>query len=157
MIRYSLRCENDHVFESWFQSASAFETLARAGHVGCPSCASVKVAKTLMAPHVSAKTKAKGREIATPAAPAPAAPTPAPMATGPDPEFVKAVEKLRAHVEANSEYVGSRFAREATEMHLGDKPHRPIYGETTPEEARRLAEDGVPALPLPFIPRQKTN
>lgn len=153
MIRYSLKCENDHVFESWFQSASAFETLASSGHVGCPACGSESVEKTLMAPAVSASTKAKGKTTE----PAPPAPQAGQMATGPDPEFVKAVEKLRAHVEANSEYVGNNFAREATEMHLGDKPHRPIYGETTPDEAKRLAEDGVPALPLPFIPRQKTN
>ena len=42
-------------------------------------------------------------------------------------------------------------------MHDGEKPHRPIYGEAKPEEAKKLVEDGVPALPLPFIPKQKTN
>jgi hypothetical protein len=155
MIRYTLKCDNGHGFESWFQSASAFETLKNAGHLGCPDCGSTGVEKTLMSPSVSPKTKAKGKPA--PAPQPPAAPAARPMAAAPDPELVKAVEKLRAHVEANSEYVGNRFAREATDMHLGDKPHRPIYGETTPEEAKRLAEDGVPALPLPFIPRQKTN
>jgi hypothetical protein len=42
-------------------------------------------------------------------------------------------------------------------MHLGDTPARSIYGEVAPADAKRLAEDGVPALPLPFIPRAKTN
>jgi hypothetical protein len=28
MIRYALKCAEDHRFESWFQSASAFDTLA---------------------------------------------------------------------------------------------------------------------------------
>ena len=42
-------------------------------------------------------------------------------------------------------------------MHEGDVPHRSIYGEAKLEEARKLVEDGVPAMPLPFIPRQKTN
>ena len=26
MIRYSLRCERGHTFESWFQSSSAYES-----------------------------------------------------------------------------------------------------------------------------------
>jgi len=42
-------------------------------------------------------------------------------------------------------------------MHEGDMPHRSIYGEVKPDEAKKLAEDGVPAVPLPFVPRQKTN
>ena len=42
-------------------------------------------------------------------------------------------------------------------MHDGEVPHRPIYGDVKPDEAKKLIEDGVPALPLPFIPKQKTN
>ena len=67
------------------------------------------------------------------------------------------MKKLRDHVEKTSEYVGDSFAKEARAIHDGDSPHRAIYGEARPDEARKLAEDGIPALPLPFIPRQKTN
>ena len=79
------------------------------------------------------------------------------MTNAPDAELVAAIKKLRDHVEKNSDYVGQDFAREARAMHEGDTPHRPIYGEVATDEAKKLVEDGVPALPLPFIPRQKTN
>ena len=79
------------------------------------------------------------------------------MAVPNDPEIAEAVQKLRDHVEKNSEYVGDRFASEARAIHDGDSPERAIYGQANAEEAKKLAEDGIPALPLPFIPRQKTN
>ncbi len=148
MIRYALKCENDHQFESWFKSSEAFDQLARNGLVDCPQCSSSSIEKTLMAPRVPAKSNKP--EVAN------LAPT-QPMASGPDPKIEKALKELRAHVESNSEYVGPRFAAEATSMHLGDKPSRSIYGEVNPEEAKRMAEDGVPAMPLPFVPKQKTN
>ena len=42
-------------------------------------------------------------------------------------------------------------------MHDGEVPHRSIYGEAKPAEAKKLIEDGVPVAPLPFIPNRKTN
>ncbi len=143
MIRFALKCENDHRFESWFQSGAAFEILQSRDLVACPTCASTAVQKDLMAPKVSAKQTEE--------------PETRPMATAPDPELANAIKKLRDHVEKTSDYVGPDFAREARAMHEGEVPHRPIYGEAKAEEAKRLLEDGVPALPLPFTPRQKTN
>ena len=52
MIRYSLKCDKAHDFDSWFQSAAAFEALQQAGHVTCPICGSGTVEKSLMAPVV---------------------------------------------------------------------------------------------------------
>ena len=144
----ALKCENDHQFESWFNSAGAFEKLAGMKLVECPQCSSVSVEKTLMAPRVPAKSN---KSVNTAPAPLQA------MASGSDPKLERALKELRSHVETNSEYVGPRFAAEATSMHLGDTPQRSIYGEVKPEEAKRMAEDGVRALPLPFVPKQKTN
>ena len=79
------------------------------------------------------------------------------MAATPDPEIAKAIKEIREHVEKNSDYVGDKFVQEARAMHEGETPHRPIYGEAKADEAKKLVDDGVPALPLPFIPRQKTN
>ncbi len=148
MIRYALKCENDHQFETWFKSADSFDQLVGMGLVDCPQCASSSVEKSLMAPRVPAKSNQS-----VGGAPSPVQP----MASGPDPKLEAALMELRAHVETNSEYVGPRFATEATSMHLGETPHRSIYGEVNPEEAKRLVDDGVPALPLPFVPKQKTN
>ena len=154
MIRYTLKCENDHRFESWFQSAEAFDTLSRQGLAACPTCGATQVEKTLMAPTVRpARNAAKAEVVPT----VPDNTPPQPMAVPNDPEIAEAVQKLRDHVEKNSEYVGDRFASEARAIHDGDSPERAIYGQANAEEAKKLAEDGIPALPLPFIPRQKTN
>ena len=40
---------------------------------------------------------------------------------------------------------------------LSDWPERPIYGEARAEDARKLLEDGIPVLPLPFMPKRNTN
>jgi hypothetical protein len=50
-----------------------------------------------------------------------------------------------------------RFATEARAIHAGNAPERSIWGETKPEEARALIEDGVPVAPLPFVPTRKAN
>ena len=55
MIRYALRCERGHAFESWFQDSSSFEKQAKRGLVSCPTCDSVKVEKSIMAPQIPRK------------------------------------------------------------------------------------------------------
>lgn len=141
MIRYALSCADGHAFESWFQSAAAYDSLAAGGHVACPVCGSAKVQKTLMAPAVAT---AEAR---------PAAPT----LSEPANPVEEAMRALRRQVEENSEYVGMNFVTEARRMHQGEAPERAIYGEARPDEARRLIEDGVPVAPLPFMPARKTN
>jgi hypothetical protein len=42
-------------------------------------------------------------------------------------------------------------------MHLGDAPERAIYGEATGADVRALLADDIPVLPLPFMPRRRTN
>ena len=60
MVKFSLLCDQDHVFEAWFQSNESFESQKQAGHICCPDCASVSVRKALMAPNLSTpKTKAR--------------------------------------------------------------------------------------------------
>lgn len=152
MIRYALKCADGHAFESWFQSADAYDKLRATGMVTCGQCGSTEVEKALMAPPVRAS-----RNAAQP----PAAPT-APQAQPPElaagqGEMEQAIAALKKQVEANSDYVGKNFAREARNMYLGDTPQRAIHGEARPEEAKALIEDGVPVLPLPFLPSRKTN
>jgi len=143
MIQYSLKCENDHGFDSWFASADAYDKLADNGMVSCAVCGSTKVSKAIMAPRVRTT---KGKE-------APAAPTLPTEKSGAE----QAMAEMRAQVEQNSEYVGTNFATEARSMHLGDAPERAIYGEAKPEEAKSLIEDGIPVTPLPFMPTRKSN
>ena len=57
--------------------------------------------------------------------------------------------EIRQHIETTHDYVGDSFASEARAMYYGEAEHRPVWGEVTPDEAKYLIEEGVPALPLP--------
>ena len=63
-------------------------------------------------------------------------------------EMKALTEKMRE----NADYVGDKFAEEARKIHFGETEARGIYGEATPDEARSLAEDGVPFMPMPVFP-----
>ena len=139
MIRYSLRCDQGHEFDGWFRSSDGFDSLRASGQVTCAVCGSAKVEKALMAPRV-----AHGEGSA-------------PDLHSPRDEREATLDKLRRHVEANSDYVGMSFAAEARAMHEGSAPERAIHGEAKLEDARKLIEDGIPVTPLPFRSRQRAN
>ncbi len=141
MIRYSLRCAKEHAFDSWFQSAEAYDALRGAGHIACPVCGDGTIEKTLMAPAVRPAEKAA---------------TPAPL-SAPQNDIEAAFAEMRRQIEANSDYVGVNFVSEARKMHAGEIEERSIYGEAKPEEARALLEEGVNVAPLPFMPSRKAN
>jgi hypothetical protein len=70
------------------------------------------------------------------------------------PDAMRAVlQKLRAEVERNCDYIGTDFADEARRIHKGEAAPRPIYGEATPEQAEILAEEGVEVARIPWVPR----
>lgn len=142
MIRYTLKCDQDHSFESWFQSNDAFDKLKAAGMVACAVCGSTKIDKQLMAPAIRPARNATPRDT--------------PLAT-PQSESELALAALRAHIEATSDYVGLNFATQARAMHDGALPERAIHGEARLDEARALLEEGIPVTPLPFLPSRKTN
>ena len=140
MIRFSLKCSQDHSFERWFQSSEAYEKLAAAGLLSCIDCGDSHIMKSLMTPKLSTR-KPKSKTSLT-----------VPMG-----DKEKALAKLKAAVEKNSDYVGMNFASEARAMHDGEQPTRSIYGEARPEEAKALIEDGIRVAPLPFMPKRQTN
>jgi hypothetical protein len=152
MIRYNLRCERDHAFESWFQSSSAYESQEKRKLVNCPVCGSAKVERAIMAPQIVSK---KSKDIAAPAAAATTevtAPASTPLMMAQERELRAKLKELRDHIVKNADNVGERFPNEARKMHYGDIEHRPIYGEASPEEARSLIEEGVEVSPLPILP-----
>lgn len=146
MIRFDLICDQEHEFDSWFASSSAFDDQKRAGFVSCPYCGSEKVSKSLMAPSISAKSNKTSRRNH-------------PMLSANDDpavrEMAENIRKMRKHVADNAEYVGKNFAKEAREMHYEEKPARGIYGEATAEDAKSLIEEGVGVMPLPTLPEEK--
>lgn len=163
MIKYTLRCPENHRFDSWFASSEGFEKLASAGLLSCAVCGATKVEKALMAPNVQLERGAQTADVPT-TVPVPEQPDnrgdAAPVqqardSSEPSPEQM--LKALRKHIETSSDYVGSSFAMEARKMHVGDAPNRSIYGEANRAEVKSLLEDGVAIAPLPFIPTRKTN
>ena len=136
MIRYALRCDRAHRFESWFGSSADFDRLEAAGMVSCAVCGSGSVRKDLMTPAV--------------AAPAPESSLPGPSLLAPASPAEQALAELRRRIEATSEDVGRDFAAEARAIHDGLAPERSIIGEATVAEARALADDGIPVARLPW-------
>jgi len=158
MIRYALACEKGHEFESWFQNSAAYDKQGKRGLVTCPHCGSAKVEKAIMAPRLAG---AKKREA--PAEPAVAASAPeksqekasVAMISPQEQELRGKLKELRDHLTKNADHVGPKFPEEARKMHYGETEHRSIYGEASPEEARRLAEEGIEFHPLPILPDER--
>ncbi len=136
MIRYALACDREHPFEAWFGSSSDYDDQSARGLVECPFCGSRTVSKQIMAPAVAGTKKS----------------APAPDMAKMQSMMMEAAREVRSHVEANFDYVGDAFAREARDIHEGRSEHREIYGEATPAEVKKLREDGVPCAPLPPAP-----
>jgi len=141
MIRYDLTCREGHTFDSWFQSAEAFDALQAAGRLSCAICGATGVEKRIMAPAVRPARKAGEK----------------PKLKEPASDLEAAMAEMRRQIEANSDYVGMNFAAEARRMHDGEIDERAIYGEAKAEDARALLEDGIPVAPLPFLPKRQAN
>jgi hypothetical protein len=161
MIHYDLRCTAGHEFDGWFKDSAGFEAQAKAGFVECPVCGGTEVAKRLMAPAIPKKGRSRMKEAEpVPAAPPVAAPPPLPppgssqAAAGPVPaQVVALLQRMRAEVEKNCDYVGPGFAEEARKMHRGESDRRGIYGEASDADTEALQEEGIEIARLPWVPR----
>ena len=141
MIRYALSCDHDHDFEGWFGSSGDYDDQHERGLIECPMCASKQVRKQIMAPAVTG-TRRTNRDV-----------EPAQMQA----MMMEAAGRIRAHVEANFDYVADAFAAEARAIHEGTSEQRGIYGEATPREVEALVQDGVQIATLPPLPPKKTD
>lgn len=153
MIKYDLRCEQGHAFESWFQSSSAYDSQRKRKLITCPSCGSMKIEKAIMAPRL-AGTKKRSRVEAPSETTSVEAPTPSLVMTQ-ELELRAKLKELRDHVVKNADNVGERFPNEARKMHYGDIEHRPIYGEASADEAKSLIDEGIEVMPLPTLPEDR--
>lgn len=140
MIKYSVKCKNDHQFDGWFKDSATFDKQAKAKQIECPSCGDTKVSKAPMSPRIS-KSSSSQQIVAT-------------RANEVAQELAEAASKIREHVEENCDYVGTEFAEEARKIHYGEADERGIYGEATINEAKELNDEGIEVLP---IPKSKTN
>jgi hypothetical protein len=158
MIRYALVCEKGHDFESWFQDSAAYDKQVKRKLVTCPHCGSAKVGKAIMAPRLAGARKRGARAEPAAAAPAPEnaqEKAPVAMISPQEQELRGKLKELRDHLTKNADHVGPKFPEEARKMHYGETEHRSIYGEASPDEARRLAEEGIEFHPLPILPDER--
>ena len=140
MIKYNLKCKNEHEFESWFSDSNEFENLKKRKLLECIFCSSKKINKSIMSPMVSG---IKERNI----------------------EIQKLNEnlinekdkllKLRKFVERNFEYVEKDFSKRVREIYYDKKNKKTIYGTTTAEERKELEEEGIDLLSIPWV--EKNN
>ena len=136
MIKYNLKCENEHEFESWFSNSDEFEKLNLKGLLECIYCPSKKIKKSIMAPMVSFSKK--------------------------DEVQIETINKklkdeknklmnLRRYIEKNFEFVGADFSKKVREVYYDKKNKKAIYGTTTLKEREELAEEGIDLLSIPWV------
>ena len=136
MIKYILKCQNDHEFESWFANSNDFDNLKNKKLLECIYCSSKKITKSIMAPMIS-NLKNKEDQI----------------------DSTKNVSKkekskliqLRNYVEKNFDFVGKDFSKKVREIYYDKKNKKAIYGTTTYEERRDLAEEGIDLISIPWV------
>jgi hypothetical protein len=143
MVVYNLLCKKKHTFEGWFPSFEDFQKQAEKKLISCPTCGTTKVEKM---PHACA-VHVKKEQAPVPAKTKPQAPAPALPPTAD--EFKEMLIRVHHYVKENFEDVGNRFASEAKQIHKGEAEERAIHGTATIEEAKEMADEGVPFVALP--------
>ena len=138
MIKYNLRCENKHEFESWFSDSNEFEKLKKNNLLECIYCNSTKVNKSIMSPRVVNNKETKSDFISI--------------------ENLRgkkeALKKLKKFVENNFEFVGDKFASQVREIYYDTSRKKNIYGTTTPEERKELSDEGIELISIPWIEKE---
>ncbi len=152
MIVFDLKCQHDHVFESWFSNSEAYAKQAESKLIECPYCGDTEITKALMAPRLAGakKNKSVNQSDSSPASEETASVPAVHQAKG----GRKALQALRRHIEESFDYVGDRFAEEARRQHWGESEARNIYGETSDADAKALTEEGIEVHRVPWLPKQ---
>jgi len=132
VIIYDLKCENNHIFEGWFNDRSAFEEQQRTNLVTCPVCGSLSIdiapsSITVMGKQTRGSSKSKN-----------------------DISPIKNLQMFHEYINKTFEDVGSKFADVALKIHLGEEDSRNIKGTTTKTEEESLREEGVPFVKIPI-------
>ena len=139
MIKYLLKCQNKHEFESWFADSKEFEKLKKKNLIDCIFCQSKNISKSIMSPNISTKKKVTDKSN--------------------NKEFSKIKKdllKLRKFIEKNFEFVGDRFAKEVREVYYDNKKSKNFYGTVSREEKLELEEEGIDLVSVPW-PKNKEN
>ena len=136
MIKYNLKCDNDHEFESWFSDSNEFNKLNKKKLLECIYCSSNKIQKSIMSPMVSGIKLNEDKMSLL------------------DQKLLNEKNqliKLRNHIEKNFEFVGDKFSEKVRDVYYDKETKKSIYGTTTPEEKKELEEEGIDLLSIPWV------
>ena len=136
MIKYNLKCNNNHEFESWFSDSNEFNKLNKKKLLECIYCSSNKIQKSIMSPMVSGIKLNEDKMSLV------------------DQKLLNEKNqliKLREHIEKNFEFVGDRFSEKVRDVYYDKETKKSIYGTTTPEEKKELEEEGIDLLSIPWV------
>ena len=133
MIKYLLKCNKLHEFESWFSDSKEYEKLKKKNLIECIYCNSKNVEKSIMSPNVVASNMEKtinNKEFA---------------------DFKKNLTKIKKYIEKNFEFVGDKFPQEVREIYYDNKKKKNIYGTATLKEKIELDEEGIELATIPWV------
>lgn len=153
-----LQCAQQHGFEGWFGSEEDYARQLEHGLLTCPLCGDVQIQKMLSAPRLNLRSSRESKVPEGDAGAAPQVSGRSGVELGPTAPGLRLQGQLlhaMRQLYANTEDVGERFADQARAMHHGDMDPRNIRGQTTPEVAMELLEEGIEVLPLPALPALK--
>ena len=136
MIKYNLKCQHNHEFESWFSNSEEFDKLNKKDLLECIYCSSKKISKSIMSPRISnLNTKQEQENLIN--------------------RDIKNEKdqllRLRKYIEKNFDYVGKDFSKKVREVYYDKKSKKAIYGTATSKEREELAEEGIDLLSIPWI------
>ena len=63
----------------------------------------------------------------------------------------KKLVELRKFIEKNFEFVGNNFGKKVREIYYDKKNKKNIYGSTTADERKELAEEGIDLISVPWV------
>ncbi len=136
MIKYNLKCLNNHEFESWFSNSDEFDKLDKKKLLECIYCSSKDIKKSIMSPMVSGvkiknhNTSSTNKKLLN---------------------QKNDLLKIRNYIEKNFEFVGDKLSKKAREVYYDKQTKKSFYGTATSEEREELAEEGIDLLTVPWI------
>ena len=138
MIKYNLKCHNNHEFESWFSDSKEFEKLKSKKIIECALCGTKAIEKSIMSPNVLSKDDKISQNKSI--------------------KYLKKVKedllKMRKFVEKNFEYVGKDFPKEVRNVYYDKRKNKNIYGNATEEESEELKDEGIELTTIPWIDKR---
>ena len=135
MIKYLLKCNKKHEFESWFSESKEYEKLKKKNLIECIFCKSKEVNKSIMSPNIFLKNKIVEKKIDNQESN----------------KKKKDLIKIRKFVEKNFRFVGDKFPKEVREIYYDNKKNKNIYGTVTLEEKLELEEEGIDLTSIPWV------